>query len=274
MDIDTVNEILKIIRDKNISLEEKKHELSQYHESDIADAVPLLSSTEKKDFFGGMTADELAVLFPFLDNPEDYLETMPTETAADIVESMDADDAVDVLEDVDEDKAAKIVSEMEKSSQEDVNLIRQYDEDEIGSKITTNFIQIKKNSTIKQAMKSLVSEAPENDNIANLFVVDENNKYYGTIILKDLIVAREGTDLDDITKTSYPTLYATDKVDDVINEIKDIDLEIIPVLSSTDEILGVITSADIIETVGEEMGEDYVKFAGLTETEEVEESFT
>ena len=273
MDIDTVNEILDIIRNKNLSKDDLKKALSQYHESDVADAVPLLSGAERKAFFGSMTPEELGDLFPFLDSPEDYLENMPTEAAADIVESMDADDAVDILEEVDEDKAKNILNAVEKSSLEDINLIKQYDEDEIGSKITTNYIVIPKSSTIKEAMKILVKEAPENDNIANIFVVDDNNKYYGTIILKDLIIAREGSSLEDITKTSYPTLYATDKVSDDINEIKDIDLEIIPVLNEKDEILGVITSSDIIETVGDELGEDYVKFAGLTKEEDVEESF-
>lgn len=273
MDELTTNEIIKLIRNKSLSLEDLKKELSQYHESDIADSLALLDEEERNEFLKRLTKEELAELIPFFDNPEEYIEELPTGIAADIVELMDADDAVDVLEEIDEDKAEDILHEMEKESREDVDLIRQYDEDEIGSKLTTNFISVKKSDTVKQAMRILVEEAPENDNIANLFVVDENNKYFGTIILKDLIIARATDSLQDITKTSYPTLYATEKIDDVINEIKDIDLEIIPVLDDNDEILGVITSSDIIETVDEELGEDYAKFAGLTEEEELDESF-
>lgn len=271
MDIESIKEILSIIRNKNLTKNELKKELSQYHESDIADAVPLLDDEEKKLFFSNLTSNELADLFPFLESPEDYLEKMAPDKAADIIESMDADDAVDILEEVDEGKAQNILEEMEQSSQEDINLIKQYDDDEVGSKITTNYIEIKKSLTIKEAMKTLIEEAPDNDNIANIFVVDENGQYYGTIILKDLIVAREGESLSDITKTSYPTLYAKEKISEVLNQIKDIDLELIPVLSEDEKIIGVITSADIIESVGEEMGEDYVKFAGLTEEEDIDE---
>lgn len=273
MDDIAANEILNLIRNKSLTTEELKKELSQYHESDIADSISLLEEEEREEFLSKLSKDELAEIVPFFENPEEYIEELPTAIAADIVELMDADDAVDVLEEIDEEKAEDIIHEMEAESREDVDMIRNYDEDEIGSKITTNFITVKKDSSIKEAMRTLVVEAPENDNIANIFVVDEEEKYYGTIILKDLIIARANQKLEEITRTSYPTLHDTDKVEDVINEIKDIDLELIPVLDENDMILGVITSSDIIETVDEELGEDYAKFAGLIEEEEIEESF-
>ena len=273
MDELITSEILRLIKDKSLSKEELKEALSQYHESDIADSIALLDEDERNEFLNSMSKEELAEIIPFFDNPEEYIEELPTDKAADIVELMDADDAIDVLEEMDEDKAEDIIHEMEKESREDIDLIRKYDEDEVGSKITTNFIQVPNNFSVKQAMKTLVDEAPENDNIANIFVVDENNKYYGTIILKDLIIARANQPLEDITKTNYPTLKDKDKVEDVINEIKDIDLELIPVLDDNDEIVGVITSSDIIETVDEELGDDYAKFAGLTQEEELDESF-
>ena len=65
-----------------------------------------------------------------------------------------------------------------------------YGEDEIGSSMTTNYICIRKDMTIRQAMSELVKQAGENDNISTLYVVDENDKFYGAIDLKDLIIAR------------------------------------------------------------------------------------
>ena len=269
---DARNDILELIRNQELTNEELIQALSQYHESDIADVLPLLSEEEKKVFFEKLSNEELGELLTYVDSPEEYIEELDPSKAADIVETMDADDAVDVLEDVDEDVLQDILEEMEEEQREDIELIHKFEDDEIGSKITTNYITIKKNFSIKEAMRTLVSEAPENDNINNLFVLDEDGTYYGTIILKDLIIAREGTSLLDITKTNYPTLYAHDKVEDVINEIKDIDLDIIPVLAENDTIMGVITSQDIIETVGEELVEDYVKFAAVDEEADVDDT--
>jgi len=264
-DIKTIKEILDIIRDLNLTNEEMCLKLDQYHESDIADVVPLLTEEERDKFFSRISNEHLGELLTFVESPEDYIEDMDPEKAADIVETMDADDAVDILEEMEEDKVQVILDEMEEEQREDIELIKTFDEDEIGSKITTNFIVLNKNFSIKEAMKALVREAPDNDNIYNLFVLDDDMKYYGTINLKDLIIAREGTELKDITRTNYPTLYAHEKVADCINELKDIDLDIIPVLAENDTILGVITSQDIIETVDDEMTEDYVKFAAISE---------
>ena len=265
MDFDTDNEILKLILDKSLSDEELREKLRQYHESDIAEVVSKLEEEEQKKLFSRLTIQEIGELLTYFDSPEDVIEELDPSVAADIVETMDADDAIDVLEDVDEDVAHDIISQLEEESRQDIELIQKFDDNEIGSKMTTNFITLKKTYSIKEAMRALVKEAPENDNIYNLFVVDEKDKYYGTIKLKDLIIAREGSPLDDITHTEYPTLSAHDKVEDVFNEIKNIDLDYIPVLSEDERILGVITSQDIIETVDEEMTEDYVKFAAVDE---------
>ena len=67
----------------------------------------------------------------------------------------------------------------------------------MGSKMTTNFIVIHNNLTIRQAMRELVQQAGENDNISTVYVLDENDKFYGAIDLKDLIVARQEDSLDD-----------------------------------------------------------------------------
>ena len=74
--------------------------------------------------------------------------------------------------------------------------------------MTTNFVAIRKDLTIRQAMRELVTQAGENDNISTVYVVDHTDKFYGAIDLKDLIIARETDDLEDIISTSYP--YVTD----------------------------------------------------------------
>ena len=87
---------------------------------------------------------------------------------------MDSDDAVDALEDLDDTDKNEIVNKLDKDSVEDVKMLLSYDEDEIGSRMTTNYISIKNDMTIRQAMSELVKQAGENDNISTLYVVDVN----------------------------------------------------------------------------------------------------
>lgn len=150
-------------------------------------------------------------------------------------------------------------------------LIASFDDDEIGSRMTTNCIVIRENLTVKGAMRSLVEQAAENDNISKIYVADETNTFCGAIDLKDLIIAREGTKLDDMIVTSYPYVYGHESIDDCIEILKGYSEDSIPVLDNNNKILGVITAQDIIEVVDEEMGEDYARLAGLTAEEDLKE---
>ena len=105
-----------------------------------------------------------------------------------------------------------------------------YDEEQIGSRMTTNYIVIPNNCTIKQAMRHLISQAEDNDNIDTIYVEDENGRYFGAIELKDLITAREYMKLEDIISTSYPYVYADEKSSDCMEELIDYSEDSIPVL--------------------------------------------
>ena len=88
---------------------------------------------------------------------------------------MDADDAVDILEELDEEDQEEIIKLLDEEIVEDINLIQSYDEEEIGSKMTTNYIRIPYGSNVKEAMKFLIEEAAENDNVSTIFVVKDDD---------------------------------------------------------------------------------------------------
>ena len=200
------------------------------------------------------------------------MQEINLENAARVISEMDSDDAVDVLENLDADTKTRIVDLLDDDAEKDVKLILSYEDDEIGSKMTTNFIVIGKNLNIRQATHELIRQAGENDNISTIYVVDENEQYYGAIDLKDLIVARDYQNLDNLISTSYPYVGAHEKISECIERLKDYAEDSIPVLSEEGKILGVITAYDIVEAVDEEMGEDYAKLAGLTAEEDLEET--
>ena len=81
--------------------------------------------------------------------------------------------------------------------------------------------------------------------------------------LKDIIIARKDTKLEDITETAYPFVYADERIEDCLEKIKAYSENSIPVLGEDKEILGVITAQDILEVSDDEMAEDYAKLGGL-----------
>lgn len=271
---DYSKDIVRVLRSSK-SDELIRRKLSKYHENDIADAIKLLDKDTRIRLYKILGIDWTAEIFSYLEDTPEYIEEFMTELsvdeAADVLEKMDADDAVDILDNVSEEERQALISHMEKDAKDDVCLIYSYDDDEIGSKMTTNFICINNKLTIKEAMKELVAQAEENDNVNTIYVVDDNNIYYGAIDLKDLIVARDYQKLEDIISTSYPYVYAHEKMSECIEDLKDYSEDSIPVLNKDKEIIGAITSSDIIEAVDEEMSDDYAKLAGLTEENDLTE---
>lgn len=201
-----------------------------------------------------------------------HLRDKNLQEAAKVLSLMEVDDAVDVLDEVDDATKKQVVDMLPEDAGNDIQMILSYEEDEMGSRMTTNYIAIRRGIDIRQAMRELVSQAGENDNIGTVYVLDESDKYYGAIDLKDLIVARENDTLESIINTTYPFVTDHEKIEDCIDELVDYAEDSIPVLSETKELLGVITAQDVVEAVDDEMGEDYAKLAGLTDEEDLRET--
>lgn len=269
---DYKTEILRIIR-SNASPKVMCDRLSDYHENDLAEVLPDLSPKERKKLYRVMDTSVLSGIFEYTEEEDvsHYLDEMDIRKAVAVLSDMEADAAVEVLREIEKNKRAVMIELMDETVRKDVALISSFDEDEIGSKMTTNFIVIRENLTVKQAMSSLIEQASRNDNISTIFVVEEDESFYGAIDLKELIIARHGADLKELIMTSYPYVYGTETIDDCIEKLKDYSENSIPVLDNNNHLLGVITSQNIIQVVDDEMGEDYAMFAGLTAEEDLKE---
>lgn len=261
---DYTEEILTVIR-SGLTPQEIGEKLADYHDNDIAQAYELLTPEERDSLYDILGADKLADIFAYLDDVDTFIKELESDEAADIIEEMDADDAIDVLDELEEEKRQEIIELLDPEIKEDIELIDSYDEDEFGSRMTTNFIVINAFITVKQAMRELIKQAADNDNISTIYTVDNDGRFYGALDLKDLIVARQNTELESFIVTSYPYVYANENISQTIEQLKEYSEDSIPVLSPEDKsILGVITSQDIVDIIDTESTEDYARLAGLS----------
>lgn len=254
------------------SMDEMREQLRAYHDNDIAQSLKYLNRAERNLLYSGLDAKWLAEIMSYLDDPAPYIEEIGINKLAEIINEMEADDAVDLWEDIDESVKVKLRPMLDDEKKMDILLINSYDEDEIGSLITTNYIRIRQNLSIRQAMHELVQQAGENDNITTLYVVDDRGRFCGAIDLKDLIVARENVALESLISYAYPYLLDHEKISDSIEKIKDYAEDSLPVLNKDKKIIGIITAQDVVEAVDDELGDDYAKLAGLSAEEDLNES--
>ena len=264
------DELLQVIQ-SDLSKQEILERLENYHFSDIADALEQTTTEKRLYIYSVLGLEKTAEIFSFYEYVEDYIKELSPEYAADLLECMHSDDAVDMLNKLDEDDKDKLIELMEEDAQESIKKIDSYSEEMLGSYMTDNYISILNTPSIKTAMAEMIRKAGECDNIFTLYVINNDNQYIGAVTLKDLITSRKEDDFTRLIMTSYPFFYDDELMSKCIDRMKDYGESSLPVLNRKHEIVGVVTSDDIIEATEDEFEEDYAKFGGLTEEETVEE---
>ena len=247
--------------------------LEDYHANDIAEVMEQSDVYLRRKLYRVCDIIQLSEAFEYLE--EEFaarcLCEMDIRKAGAVISELETDTAANVLKEIPKDRRELIIETLDAEDRIDIALIASYDDDEIGSRMTANFIVINYKLTIKQAMNELVRQARENDNISTLFVVDDREEFYGALDLKDLITASSSEILEELIVTSFPYVYGNEHIDECIEKLKDYSEELVPVLDNNNKILGVITAQSIIEVVDDEMGEDYARLAGLTAEEDLKE---
>lgn len=263
-------EIIDVLR-SNLAPKLKQEKLSTYHENDIAAALDLLNRDERGRLYRILDTDTLASVLEYSENMNSYINELGIKTRVKVLLLFEPSTAVDYLRQLEKQERSILLDLMDEDTRREISLLSSFDEDEIGSRMSTNYIAIQANTDIRQAMHSLIEQAAENDNISTLYVIDEEHTYLGAIDLKELIIARRDVDLSSITMTSYPYVYASEQIEDCISRLVDYSEDSIPVLDSDNKLQGVLISQDITELVDEELGDDYAKLAGLSSEEDLNE---
>lgn len=264
------SEIVEIIR-SNLTPKLMQERILAYHENDIAASMDLLKKDERSRLYRILNTDTLASVLEYSENRNEYISELSVRKRVVILSQFEAVILVDYLRGLEKADRNMLIELMEEDTKREISLLNSFDTDEIGSKMTTNYISIHEGINVRQAMRELVKQAAENDNISTIYVIDKEGILVGAIDLKDLIIARENTELASIIVTSYPYVYANELIEDCIERIKGYFEDSIPVLDSENKLKGVLTSQDLTQLVDDEMGDDYAKLAGLSAEEDLYE---
>lgn len=263
-------EIVEMIR-SNLTPGRMKERLLDYHENDIAAAMELLKKNERSRLYSVLDPAALASILEYSGKLREYLEELGIKKRMEVLSYLEIPTVAEYFDQLDKSERVMLLDLMDEDARKELMLLKSFDDDEIGSKMVTNYIAVRSGLHVRQAMRELIDQAATNDNISTIYVIDEKETLIGAIDLKDLIIARENTDLEAITMTSYPYVYADEQIEDCIERIKSYSEDSIPVLDSENRLKGVLTAQDITQLIDEEMGDDYAKLAGLTAEEDLQE---
>lgn len=146
-------EIAELIR-SNLTPKRMQEQLSSYHENDIASALELLAKSERLKLYQLLDSDTLAGIFEYSDHIADYVQELSLRKKIDVFSRMETSDVVDVLRQLEKGERESLVDLLNPEVRSDVKLLSSFDEDEIGSIMSTNYIVVPDHASVKEACPS------------------------------------------------------------------------------------------------------------------------
>ncbi|MBO0473991.1 magnesium transporter [Enterococcus ureasiticus] len=234
-----------------------------------------IDEADRKQIYSYLSPKELADMFDVIEedneNMKDYIAEMRPSYAAEMLSEMYTDNAVDLLNMLDKSQKAKYLSLMSTEDAGEIKELLHYEDDTAGSIMTTEFVSIVANQTVRSAMYVLKNQADVAETIYYVYVVDQENHLVGVISLRDLIVNDDDTMISDVLSERVISVHVGDDQEDVAQTIRDYDFLALPVMDYDDHLLGIVTVDDIIDVIDDEAASDYSGLAGVN-IEEVSEN--
>ncbi len=266
-------EIINYLKAGN--LQPFRDEFLELHIYDQAQFYQSLTEDLRKEVYNFLSPQELANLFDVIEeddaNVEVYLGEMRPSYVAEMLSGMYVDNAVDLLSQLPSDQMAKYLSLMNQENAGEIKELLHYEDQTAGAIMTTEFVSIVANQTVRSALFVLKTQANIAETIYYVYVVDLEERLVGVISLRDLIVNEEDALIQDIMSERVISVKVGDQQTEVAQVIRDYDFLAIPVTDYDHHLLGIVTVDDAIDVIDEEATSDYSGLAGV-DVDEVSEN--
>lgn len=245
-------------------------EINQLHPADIAEIIDELSE------------DEANLLYPYLEGSlasavlieleedvrEKFLSNInAAEIAEKFIDHMDSDDAADIMAELPDRKKDDVISSIKDPNQaSDIVDLLNYPEDSAGGLMAKELIKVNVDWSILKCVKEMRKQAENIENVYTIYVVDDREKLIGTLSLKRLLLARDGSKVKDLYFEDILAVKAYEKSEEIAAIMEKYDLVVLPVVDELYRLIGRITIDDIVDIIKEEADKDYQMASGISES--------
>ncbi len=238
----------------------------------FADLVEVVHELEDNQIILLFKALELDVASEILSevSPESFyniISLLNIKLKLDIFDSMSYGDIVHQLNELDENKKNEILSCFNEDDAKEIRELLIYKEDTAGGLMTTEFISLNEDFTVKEAIEYLRKFAPTAETIYYLFVIDDYEKLSGVISLREIIIGSPEEKIKYLMNSKVISVNINDDQEEVAKIVSKYNFLAIPVIDEYQQMKGIITVDDILDIMEEEATEDILKIAGTSEAE-------
>ena len=246
---------------------------SKLLEMNVVDIATLLEDVDRDDLvilFRILPKDTAAEVFSYLTKVDraHIIESLTDKEISGIIDKLFMDDTVDFIEEMPANIVKKVLKNTDDDTRKMINSLLSYPDDSAGSIMTTEFVDIKKEMTVMDAIAHIRKTGVDKETIDTLYVIDSNRKLEGIVPIRKILLSDENLLIEDIMDTSFVYIYTLDDQEDVASMFKKYDYFSMPVTDSENRLVGIITIDDILDIIEEENEEDFAKMNALAPSDE------
>ena len=263
----TADQIIKFLEERNFK--ELKEELENLHPVDLVDAMEELDKKQRMLVFRLLSKEEAAEVFTDMnsDMREELLEALTDSELKEIMDEMYVDDTVDVLEEMPANVVDRLLMATDEETRKQINTLLQYPEDSAGSIMNIEYISLRKEMTVADAILKIRQVGINRETIYTCYVTEER-MLIGVVDVKDLLTAGESRLIEEIMDENVIYARTLDDQEQVANQINKYGLVAIPILDHEDCMVGIVTVDDAMLVLQDETTEDISIMAGVSPNED------
>ena len=202
------------------------------------------------------------------DDQERLINCLTDTEIKNVMNEIYMDDAVDLIEEMPSNVVKRILANTKSENRKIINELLKYPDDTAGSLMTTEFIDLKENMTVREAFESIKKKGLKKETVYNCYVLTVDRKLLGVVDIKSLLVADTDKLVKDIMNTNIIKTNTLEDQEEVTKMFDKYDVVAIPVVDKENRLVGIITIDDAIDVMQEETLEDFEKMAAMAPAEE------
>lgn len=260
---DLMGEIKELLETKQYTRLRQK--MTDLNEADIAAVMEELEEEELLKMFRILPKSMAADVFSYLevDNQQLIITTLSDKEAASIINNLMADDATDLLEEMPANIVKKLLANANPETRRDINHLLQYPEDSAGSIMTVEYVDLKENLTVTEAINRIRKVGLDSETINICYVLDSKRTLLGTVALRYLLLSEADEIIGDIMHENVIAINTLMDQEEVAQMFQKYDFTAMPVVDNEHRLVGIITVDDIMDILQEETTEDIEKMAAI-----------
>lgn len=262
-----MNRAMELIEDKKFS--EARAVIEEMQPADIAAVFEELDPEQTVMLFRLLPKETAAEAFAYMtpEVQEQVITALTDVEVQGVLDSQFMDDTVDMLEEMPANVVKRVLRLTDSETRGMLNRLLQYKDGSAGSIMTTEFVDLKQDMTIRQAIDRIRRIAVDKETINTCYVTDSARVLEGVVSLRDLIMAKDEQRVGDIMEDN-PIAVSTDDLDeDVAQLFSKYDMLVLPVVDREHRLVGIITIDDAVDVIQEANTEDFEKMAAMAPSE-------